>query len=308
MKLEHLYYLLEVAKQGSLNKAAKALFISQPNLSTAIKEAEEELNVQIFSRSNRGITVTDQGAEFLGVLTVIMDQLDFLLERYHLNHNKSERLFIVHNELFSLMEIFCQFKENRDLPDITCQMKSLTVVEMIDFIVSTSIPYLGIVALPRIDLQGYKQIFLSKKLMFEELFVTHGCLIVGHQHPYFQRETLTLEEAKQCEFAYYATSDFIQISKLLGFHVKERSFIVDSKENLLSLVAHSTICGVGNAYLELPFYRESSKLKYLPVLSDKTDIVFGTLMSQDFVLNDHYEEFLSYLKDDFLSIHTDTGV
>ena len=51
MNLVHLKYAVEVAETGSINKASEKLYVSQPNLSRAIKELEASLGVTIFDRS-----------------------------------------------------------------------------------------------------------------------------------------------------------------------------------------------------------------------------------------------------------------
>ena len=65
MKLEQISYILEIAKQGSIGKAAKKLYMSQPNLSMSIRMLEEELGFKIFDRSNSGVELTAKGMELL---------------------------------------------------------------------------------------------------------------------------------------------------------------------------------------------------------------------------------------------------
>ena len=63
MTLQQLRYVITVAKKGSISEAAKELFISQPSLSNAIKELEKEMQIVIFSRTNKGIVVSEEGRE-----------------------------------------------------------------------------------------------------------------------------------------------------------------------------------------------------------------------------------------------------
>ena len=65
MTLQQLKYALTIARSGSINEAAKQLFISQPSLSETIRELESEVGFDIFLRSNRGIVITPEGEEFL---------------------------------------------------------------------------------------------------------------------------------------------------------------------------------------------------------------------------------------------------
>ena len=82
MTLQQLKYVLAVASKGSINEAAKSLFISQPSLSNAIKELEQELKINIFVRTNRGMTLTNDGFEFIGYARQVIQQYEMLEEKY----------------------------------------------------------------------------------------------------------------------------------------------------------------------------------------------------------------------------------
>ena len=61
MNLNHLEYLITVAENGSINRAAQALYVSQPYLSGVIKSVEEELGFPVFRRSSTGVEPTELG-------------------------------------------------------------------------------------------------------------------------------------------------------------------------------------------------------------------------------------------------------
>ena len=65
MNILHMKYAVEVAKLGSLNKAAENLMIATPNISRSIKELEADLGITIFQRSAKGVVLTPDGEEFL---------------------------------------------------------------------------------------------------------------------------------------------------------------------------------------------------------------------------------------------------
>ena len=65
MTLNQLLYIITIADEGSLNKAAEKLYMTQPSLTSSLREVESELGVTIFRRTGRGVTVTNDGAEFL---------------------------------------------------------------------------------------------------------------------------------------------------------------------------------------------------------------------------------------------------
>lgn len=82
MTLQQLKYVLTIADCGSMNEAAKQLFISQPSLSEAVRELETELGFDIFIRTNRGITTTPAGEEFLGYSRQVTGQFQILSDKY----------------------------------------------------------------------------------------------------------------------------------------------------------------------------------------------------------------------------------
>lgn len=76
MNLQHLKYMVEVERVGSITRAAANMFMGQPNLSKAIKEVENEIGITVFSRSAKGVFPTDKGAQFLEYAKTILSQLD----------------------------------------------------------------------------------------------------------------------------------------------------------------------------------------------------------------------------------------
>ncbi len=76
MNIQHLRYLVEVERAGSITKAAENLFMGQPNLSKAVREAENELGITVFSRGSKGIMLTEKGARVLEYARIILAQMD----------------------------------------------------------------------------------------------------------------------------------------------------------------------------------------------------------------------------------------
>ena len=82
MTIQQLKYIIGVSETGSINKAAEILYVSQPSLTAAIKDVENEFNITIFNRSSKGITLTSEGKEFIQYGRQIYAQYDNLLERF----------------------------------------------------------------------------------------------------------------------------------------------------------------------------------------------------------------------------------
>lgn len=82
MTLQQLRYVMAVTECGSMNEAAKKLFVSQPSLSGAVKELEMETGIEIFKRTNKGVLLTPAGEEFLGYARQLMDHYQLMEERF----------------------------------------------------------------------------------------------------------------------------------------------------------------------------------------------------------------------------------
>lgn len=80
MTLQQLKYVVTVAEKGTISDAAKELFISQPSLTNAIKELENEMHITIFNRTNKGIVISNKGDEFLAYARQVLDQANLLEE------------------------------------------------------------------------------------------------------------------------------------------------------------------------------------------------------------------------------------
>ena len=82
MTINQIKYVLGVADCGSLNKASEKLYISQPSLTSAVHELEYEIVFQLFSRSARGVTVTDHGKQFIEDARSLYRNYETLVKKY----------------------------------------------------------------------------------------------------------------------------------------------------------------------------------------------------------------------------------
>ena len=94
MTLQQLRFLIAVAESGSINAAAQRLYTAQSNISNAVKSLEQELHLEIFTRSSRGVTLTNDGTELLGYARQVVEQADMLEARYEDGGTPQARLAV----------------------------------------------------------------------------------------------------------------------------------------------------------------------------------------------------------------------
>lgn len=112
MNILHMKYAVEVARLGSLNKAADILMIAQPNLSRSIKELEADLGITIFSRSAKGMVLTLDGEEFIGYAQNILKQIDDVEMLYKQGARKKQKFSISVPRACYISEAFAEFSKN----------------------------------------------------------------------------------------------------------------------------------------------------------------------------------------------------
>lgn len=112
MNIMHLKYAVEIAKQGSINKAADALLMGQPNLSRAIKELEQSLGITIFQRTTKGMTITHEGEEFLVYAKKILRQIHEVESIYKNGSKKRQNFSISVPRASYICEAFTKFSKN----------------------------------------------------------------------------------------------------------------------------------------------------------------------------------------------------
>lgn len=99
MTLQQLKYVITVAETGTITEAANRLYVSQPSLTNAIHELEKEMNIVIFNRTNKGITLSKEGDDFLGYARQVLEQAAILEDKYKGNPG-AKTVLRIHPALF----------------------------------------------------------------------------------------------------------------------------------------------------------------------------------------------------------------
>ena len=193
MTLQQLRYVTAVAETGTISGAAKALFISQPSLTTAIRELESEMGVTIFSRTNRGVIVSREGEEFLGYARQILSQAQLLQERFS-GREQGEKRFAVSSQHFNFTVLaFSRLVQNFRGPRYSFHFRETTTYEVLED-VSQLRSEVGILALNEDNERFLRRMFGKLGLEFTELKRVQAELFVSAEHPLAGRRFVTVED------------------------------------------------------------------------------------------------------------------
>jgi DNA-binding transcriptional LysR family regulator len=193
MTLQQLKYLIEVANKGSINKAAKSLFISQPSLSNAIKDIEDELHIDIFKRTNKGIRVTIEGAEFLGYARQIVEQAELLEEKYK-DHKPSKQKFSVSTQHCAVTVIaFGELIKKYGSKEYEFELKETKSVEVINDVINNK-SEIGIIYINEFNEMSLRKKISEGNLEFKELFAAKPYVLVSSDNALTKKKKVTLKD------------------------------------------------------------------------------------------------------------------
>ena len=202
MNLLHMKYALEVAKAGSVNKAAEELLIAQPNLSRAIKELEQSLGIAIFDRSARGMRLTPDGEVFVNYAGSILKQVDEVEELFQNGAVSKERFSISVPRASYISEAFTRFSQClMDVPKIEVFYKETNALRALNNVLQEDYK-LGIVRYAEEFDRYYKSMMDAKDLNYELVTEFQYVLIMSRNNPLARLKTITYDDL----------SDYIEIA------------------------------------------------------------------------------------------------
>jgi DNA-binding transcriptional LysR family regulator len=230
--LQQLKYVIEIVLCGSINEAARRLYMSQPSLSKAVKELEKELGIDIFLRTSRGITLSTDGAEFLGYARQVVEQAE-LLERRYFNATPSQQLFSVSTQHYAfVVNAFVEMIKKHGALEYQFTLRETRTYEIIEDVKNLR-SEIGILYLSSFNEKVMTQMMKEEGLEFHPLFEAKPHIFISAQNPLATKSVVTLvdleeyprlsfEQGKYNSF-YYAEEMFSTIPRKKSIHVSDRA-------------------------------------------------------------------------------------
>lgn len=238
MTLQQLKYIIAVAQKGTISEAAKDLFISQPSLTNAIREAENELGFQIFHRTNRGISMTDEGMRFLSYARQVVEQMS-LLEKTFFQQKKQKYHFQISAQHYSfVVDAFVAFIKEYQDQEYEVTLRECRTHEIIED-VKDGRSQLGILYLSRFNEHVMENVMHENHLDFHELFVSEPHVFICSSHPLAKNEYVTLEDLEEYPYLSYEQgkyNSFYFSEEILSTVEHKKSIRVSDRATLFNLL------------------------------------------------------------------------
>lgn len=193
MNIIYLKYAVEVARVGSLNKAAENLLLAQPNLSRSIKELEADLGIQIFKRSPKGMTLTVEGEEFIGYAKDILSHIEQVDMIYKTGAAKKQKFSISVPRACYISEAFAEFSKSISDRNAEIFYKETNSQRTISNILNSGYK-LGIIRYAENYDKYFKSMLEEKNLVYEMIAEFSYQLIMSRDNPLAQKEDITFDD------------------------------------------------------------------------------------------------------------------
>ncbi len=247
MTLQQLKYIITVADTGTITEAANRLYISQPSLTNAIRELEKEMNIVIFNRTNKGISLSKEGEIFLGYARQVLEQAAILEDKYK-SGNGGKKQFCVSTQHYSFaVNAFVDLIKEYGQDEYDFSLRETQTYEIIEDVARMR-SEIGILFLNDFNEKVLMKILKSHDLEFNQLFVAKPHVFISRKHPLAEKNVITNEELELYPYLsfeqgehnsfYFSEEIFSSSERKKNIRVRDRATLF----NLLIGLNGYTVC------------------------------------------------------------------
>ncbi|MGI6269975.1 MAG: LysR family transcriptional regulator [Candidatus Howiella sp.] len=189
MNLQQLEFAVEIAKAKSITKAAKNLYLSQPNLSKSIKELEQEIGISLFTRTAKGVVPTEQGEAFLEYARSILEQMRQLAGLYTGDPASSQTLYVAVPRASYVSEAFSRYTGTLSRP-LDVRYKETSALTALGDVASGD-AHLGIVRFQEAHADYFENLCRQQGLAISVLWNYAMMVLMDARHPLAGEEPLS---------------------------------------------------------------------------------------------------------------------
>ena len=238
MTLTQLHYAITVASASSMNEAARSLFISQPSLSSSIRELEEEIGVELFIRSNRGVQVTPEGEEFLGYARQVVEQYRLIESKYVLREKEKKKFSVSTQHYTFAVNAFVEMVKQFGMDDYEFAIHETRTYQVIEDVKNFK-SEIGILYINDFNEKVLSKLFHEFSLEFHPILTCGIYVYMWKGNPLASRQEVSLEDLKDypcLSFEQGAYNSFYFAEEVLSTYEYKKLIKADDRATLLNLM------------------------------------------------------------------------
>lgn len=238
MTLQQLRYVVMVAETGTITEAANKLYISQPSLTNAIHELEKEMNLVIFHRTNKGISLSKEGDDFLGYARQVLEQASILEDHYKGNKG-GKKQFCVSTQHYSFaVNAFVDLIKQYGQEEYDFSLRETQTYEIIEDVAKMR-SEIGLLFLNDFNEAVLRKLLKSHDLEFHPLFTAKPHVFISSRHPLAKKEVITnkeLEEYPYLSFEQGEHNSFYFSEEIFSASERKKNIRVRDRATLFNLL------------------------------------------------------------------------
>lgn len=297
MTFNQLLYLTEVAKYGSINKAAQANYISQSSISTAIKELENEFDIVIFKRSGRGVEPTEEGQEFLSYAVSLIKQKEWLENRFkNGNYSDAPRFSVSMQHYPFAVDAFIRMMENEHSPQYYHTLNETDLEEVIKNI-SEDRADVGIIYMASRNRERLLSILSARNLVFREIAEVAPSIFIRKDHPLSSRNIICTEDLECYPYISFMyrdglASEFQEEYLPSDTITRNKRIQVSDRQSMMDMIKSSDSYTIGTGLISGNYSTPGIISK---ALATKDRLHIGYIVLKNRELDERTNAFISYL-------------
>lgn len=193
MTLQQIFYILTITDEGSMNKAAEKLFISQPTLTAAVKELENELSITIFNRTTRGTSLTPEGEDFITYARQLYQQYELLESKYKDPENIKMKFGVSSQHYSFAVKAFVETVKQFDIQKYEFAMREVKTMDVIND-VTTLKSEIGILYMNEFNRHVLTKLLRECGLEFHHLIDCNAYVYIWKNHPLASKKSISFDE------------------------------------------------------------------------------------------------------------------
>lgn len=238
MRIQQLHYIIKIVETGSMNEAAKELFITQPSLSNAVRDLEREMGIEIFIRKPKGITLTKDGVEFLSYARQVVEQTTLLEERYKSKSNVRELFSVSAQHYAFVVNAFVSLLKGTDMSRYELFLRETKTYEIIDDVKNFR-SEIGVLFLNSYNRDVLTKMFDDNHLTYTSLFKAHPHIFVSKSNPLAEKKLITLKDLEDFPYLSYDQgihNSFYFSEEIMSQIPHKKSIVVSDRATLFNLL------------------------------------------------------------------------
>ena len=207
MTLKQLEYACKVADKLNITDAANELFIAQPSLTHALNELEQEMNIIIFNRTNKGVVITNDGEEFLRYARQVLEQANLLNDKYKIKENRSPKFSVSCQHYSFCVSAFSDTIKKFDSNQYDFTIRETQTHEIIDDVYNSK-SEIGVLYLSSKNKEVITKLLKKNDLTYETLFIAKPHVFISKNHPLATKDIITINDLKPYPYLTYEQGNY----------------------------------------------------------------------------------------------------